>query len=86
MSEATEGFDKTLEELERLVVALEAEDLDLEEALRLFELGIERLRQAAASLDGARGRVEELIRSVEGEVEAVDMELTDGQSSEPDVG
>ena len=86
MSEATEGFDKVLEELEDLVEALEAEDLDLEEALRLFERGIERLRQAAASLDGARGRVEELIQSVEGEVEAVDMELTDGQSGELDVG
>ena len=36
-------FSKQLERLEAIVRKLESEDLDLDEALKLFEEGIERL-------------------------------------------
>src|SRR5204863_174781 len=39
-------FSKQLERLEAIVRRLESEDLDLDEALKLFEEGVERLRVA----------------------------------------
>jgi exodeoxyribonuclease VII small subunit len=43
-------FSKELERLEAIVRRLEADDLDLDEALKLFEEGVERLRVARAQL------------------------------------
>ncbi len=42
-------FSKQLERLEAIVRRLESEDLDLDEALKLFEEGVERLRPRASS-------------------------------------
>ena len=39
-------FSKQLERLEAIVRRLESEELDLDEALKLFEEGVERLRVA----------------------------------------
>jgi exodeoxyribonuclease VII small subunit len=52
-----------LAEIEQIVGCLESGDVELEDALALFERGVARLRMAGAFLDGARGRVEELIAS-----------------------
>src|SRR5258708_398863 len=46
-------FSKQLERLEAIVRRLEAEDLDLDEALKLFEEGVERLRVAREQLTQA---------------------------------
>ena len=46
-------FSKQLERLEAIVRRLESEDLDLDEALKLFEEGIERLRVAREQLSQA---------------------------------
>ena len=43
-------FSKQLERLEAIVRRLESEDLDLDEALKLFEEGVERLRVAREQL------------------------------------
>src|SRR5206468_1325045 len=59
-------FSKQLERLEAIVRTLEAEDLDLDEALKLFEEGVERLRVAREALSGASSvGVAELADAVE---------------------
>jgi len=58
-------FGKHLERLETIVRRLEAEDLDLDEALKLFEEGVERLRTARAQLAEAELKVQKALK-VEG--------------------
>jgi exodeoxyribonuclease VII small subunit len=59
-------FEENLARLEEIVGELEAEGLDLDRALKLFEEGVERLRDASASLASAEGRVRELVEEAEG--------------------
>jgi len=54
-------FSKQLERLEAIVRRLEAEDLDLDEALKLFEEGIERLRAAREQLTQAELKVKKVL-------------------------
>ena len=56
-------FEEILRELESIADSLEREDLDLDQALKLFERGVGRLRVAGGMLDSAHGRVEELVES-----------------------
>ena len=61
MSKKTEpgpDFEKTLAELEKLVVNLEEGDLSLDESLSGFKHGIELTRQCQAALDNAQQTVE----------------------------
>ena len=67
-------FETALAELERITNALERDELDLDEALALFEEGIGHLRSARQLLDLAKGRVEELIQASSGELEIVALE------------
>lgn len=59
-------FEENLARLEAIVHELEAEGMDLDRALRLFEEGVERLRDASGSLASAEGRVRELVEQAEG--------------------
>lgn len=64
MSKKTEtgpDFEKTLAELEKLVVNLEEGDLSLDESLSDFKRGIELTRQCQSVLDNAQQTVEQLI-------------------------
>jgi len=64
MSKKTEtnpDFEKTLAELEKLVVNLEEGDLSLDESLSGFKHGIELARQCQSVLDNAQQTVEQLI-------------------------
>ena len=54
-------FSKQLERLEAIVRRLESEDLDLDEALKLFEEGIERLRMAREQLSQAELKVKKVL-------------------------
>jgi len=54
-------FSKQLERLEAIVRRLESEDLDLDEALKLFEEGVERLRVARSSLSQAELKVKKVL-------------------------
>jgi exodeoxyribonuclease VII small subunit len=54
-------FSKQLERLEAIVRRLESEDLDLDEALKLFEEGIERLRVARQQLTQAELKVKKVL-------------------------
>jgi exodeoxyribonuclease VII small subunit len=53
-------FEKTLAELEKLVVTLEEGDLSLDESLNRFKQGIELARQCQTVLDKAQQVVEQL--------------------------
>lgn len=62
-------FETTLEELEDIVARLDREGVGLDDAIALFEKGIDRLKRANLWLDRASGRVEELIATAAGNVE-----------------
>lgn len=54
-------FSKQLERLEAIVRKLESEELDLDEALKLFEEGVERLRSAREQLAQAELKVKKVL-------------------------
>lgn len=59
-------FEQTLHRLEDIVRELERNDLDLNQALALFEEGISHLRQAAQSLQQVDARVQQLVEAADG--------------------
>jgi exodeoxyribonuclease VII small subunit len=62
-TEAAPDFEKTLAELEKLVVNLEQGDLSLDESLSGFKHGIELTRQCQTVLDNAQQTVEQLMNT-----------------------
>lgn len=68
-------FEQLLADLEATVDRLGAQDLELDEALSLFERGVACLRDAGRLLDAAEGRVEELIEAASGDLEAIGFEV-----------
>jgi exodeoxyribonuclease VII small subunit len=54
-------FQQELGRLEEIVRRLESQDLDLDESLRLFEEGVERLRAVRDRLAGAEAKVNQLL-------------------------
>ena len=63
------SFESALEALETRVRKLEAGELPLEDALTLFEEGIELTRECHEKLDAADQKIVELSRNADGEVE-----------------
>lgn len=66
MSKKTEtgpDFEKTLAELEMLVVNLEEGDLSLDQSLSGFKRGIELTQQCQTVLDNAQQTVDQLINN-----------------------
>ena len=55
------SVEERLRRLDRIVAALDAEDVELERSLALFEEGIRHVRAAEKLLAAAELRVEELI-------------------------
>jgi exodeoxyribonuclease VII small subunit len=66
------SFEKNLARLEEIVHKLESDKLDLNASLRLFEEGIELLRQAGAELNETEEKVKELIERADGVLELRD--------------
>jgi exodeoxyribonuclease VII small subunit len=56
------SMEGRLQRLEEIVGRLEAEELELDKALELFEEGVVHVREAERSLAAAELRVEELLR------------------------
>lgn len=75
------GFEELMQELERIVRELDGGEIELEEALALFQRGVSRLQSASRLLDSARGQVEELIEATSGELAIVGFE-----AGEPETG
>ena len=59
-------FEQTLARLEAIATQLDRDDLPLEDALKLFEEGIAKLREATAVLADAEGKVRTLVEQAEG--------------------
>lgn len=81
-TEQAAGFEALIEELEEIVQRLGGSELELDEALALFERGVTCLREASGLLDSAEGRVEELIESASGDFEAIGFEVPDREGEE----
>jgi exodeoxyribonuclease VII small subunit len=59
-------FEEDLARLEAIARQLEGDQLPLDDAMRLFEEGVARLRTAAAALTVAEGRVQQLVEDASG--------------------
>ena len=69
-------FEGALSRLEKIVGDLETGDLSLEEALKLFEEGVQVSRYCAGVLKEAERKVEILTRNEEGDLESGPFELS----------
>jgi exodeoxyribonuclease VII small subunit len=69
------SFEEALSQLEALVARLEAGELPLEEALRVFEEGVRLTRLCATRLEDAERRVHLLTRTPEGAEREVPFDL-----------
>ncbi|MBN1141099.1 MAG: exodeoxyribonuclease VII small subunit [Deltaproteobacteria bacterium] len=76
---AKESFEKALLSLEKAVENLEKEDLSLEEALRWFEQGVERLALCRKALQEAENKVELLIKERDGRLRTRPFEGPEGE-------
>jgi exodeoxyribonuclease VII small subunit len=59
------SFEQAQRELEQIVERLERGDVDLDEAIRLWERGEELYAICVTKLDSAQGKIEELARRVD---------------------
>jgi exodeoxyribonuclease VII small subunit len=71
---AQPDFGKELERLEAIVRQLETPDLDLDQALKLFEEGVERLRSARDRLNTAQAKVKQVISDHAGTLKVDDLD------------
>ena len=67
-------FSQQLDRLEEIVRRLEAQELDLDEALKLFEEGIERLREARDRLTAAEAQVKQVLADRAGNLKVEDFD------------
>jgi exodeoxyribonuclease VII small subunit len=70
------SFAQQLERLEEIVRRLESQDLnvDLDEALKLFEEGVERLREARERLTAAEAQVKQVLADRAGNFKVEDFD------------
>jgi exodeoxyribonuclease VII small subunit len=66
MSEKSQTFEASLQELEKIVRRLEDGDLPLEESLKLFEKGVRLSRECQERLNQAERRIEVLLKDEDG--------------------
>ncbi len=67
------SFEQSLTRLEEIVHALERNDVNLEQALRLFEEGISHLRSAGEALKMVDARVQQLVEAADGSFSVVEL-------------
>jgi len=72
---AAPSFETSLHRLEQIVKKLEAGDLPLDDALKLFEEGINLSQQCQKQLEEAENKVEILLKKADGKVVARKFEL-----------
>jgi exodeoxyribonuclease VII small subunit len=68
------SFARQLERLEEIVRRLETQDLELDEALKLFEEGVERLREARERLTVAEAKVKQVLADHAGNLRVDDFD------------
>lgn len=69
------NFEKSLERLEEIVEQLEGGEVKLEEAIKIFEEGVELFKHCAARLNEAEKKIRTLVKTEEGfQLELIDDE------------
>jgi exodeoxyribonuclease VII small subunit len=63
-------FERSLARLEEVVRKLESPQLSLDEAMKLFEEGVELSRECQKQLEEAEGKVEILLKKADGKLVA----------------
>ena len=63
-------FERCLTRLEEIVKRLEAPNLSLDDAMKLFEEGVDLSRECQKQLQEAEGQVEILLKRADGKVHA----------------
>jgi exodeoxyribonuclease VII small subunit len=64
-----------LDRLEEIVRRLEADDVDLDAALALFEEGVHRLRTAREQLSDAEQKVQQVLEEAGGTLRLTDLDI-----------
>lgn len=67
-------LEQALERLEEIVGKLERNELELDEALRLFDEGMELVRAAERKLSESEGRLQQILRDREGRERRTELE------------
>lgn len=76
------GFEDRLTALEAVVDRLERGELSLDDSVRLFEEGVKLSNACKAELEKAEGRIQVLVETRSGGMEAAELDVDDGQFSE----
>lgn len=71
MPSKSPSFSESAEVLDEIVERFRAESLSLEEALKLFEEGVGHIKICQAKLTEARGKVEELVKTLQVDGESI---------------
>ncbi len=79
-------FEEALSGLEMIVSRLEAGELPLDDALKLFEEGVRLARVCGARLDEAERRIEILMKGADGELTVQEFDDGEAELSDPDNG
>jgi exodeoxyribonuclease VII small subunit len=66
--EGTSGLEARIARIESIVERLDGDDLELQEALDLFEEGVTHVREAYSLIEQSRLRVEKLVVDMDGAV------------------
>ena len=77
MTEKSQTFESSLQQLEAIVQALEDGEKPLDEALELFEKGVKLSRDCRKRLDEAERKIQILLEDEEGNLELEDFEGED---------
>ncbi|MEE9134158.1 MAG: exodeoxyribonuclease VII small subunit [Gemmatimonadota bacterium] len=75
------SLGKAINRLEEIVTSLEREELELEDALRLFDEGMELVRGAEQELTESEGRLKQVLIDRSGRQRHVDFELDEDRES-----
>ncbi len=70
-------FETALLKLEKIVQALESEELELEESIKLFEEGIKLSLYCQQELERADGKIQQLLENIQGELELAEVEINE---------
>ncbi|MGD8866409.1 MAG: exodeoxyribonuclease VII small subunit [Gemmatimonadales bacterium] len=78
------SLGKAIERLEVIVERLEREELELEDALGLFDEGMELVRAAEAELSESQGRLKQVLMDRQGRQRYVELEVPNDAEAEPE--
>ena len=74
MADKKPTLQDDLKRLEEVVRALEAEDIDLDKGIALFEEGVKRLRSAREQLTAVEQRVQKVLEQAGGDLTLTDLD------------